>query len=153
MEKQEARRCINQRIGRTVKALLRARGLTARQLGDAIGEPETTVSKLTKGRQSWQADTLQDAAKALDVEIAVLYLDAQQALEMVGLAPEAASALLRNTGLLTASSGCTTDNASRRGSQKRVARNRGDDAATFSARAGHGNANRRVTANPEEVAA
>lgn len=73
MDRRADRAAANERIGTTVKALLRFRGMTARQLGDAIGEPETTLSKLIKGRQSWQAVTLHDTAAALTVDLPVLF--------------------------------------------------------------------------------
>lgn len=99
MERRAERTRTNERIGRTVKALLRYRGMTARQLGDAIGEAETTVSKLTKGRQSWQAVTLNDTADVLDVEVAVLFTSPVEALERVGMTHEAAETFVRNSGL------------------------------------------------------
>lgn len=90
---------MNGRIGGTVRALLAARGMTARQLGDAIGQPETTVSKLTRGRQSWQADDLFSAAQALDVELSTLWLSPYDALREAGLNQEAALKLLGGIGV------------------------------------------------------
>lgn len=99
MERRADRAAANVRIGTTVKALLRFRGMTARQLGDAIGEAETTLSKLIKGRQSWQAVTLQDTATALSVDPAVLFESPMSALGRAGMAPDDAAALLRNAGM------------------------------------------------------
>ena len=99
VDKKRERAEVNERIGLTVKALLRYRGMTARQLGDAIGEPETTVSKLTKGRQVWQAATLHDTAEVLAVELPMLFEGPTDALVSLGMSEADAEVLLRNSGI------------------------------------------------------
>lgn len=94
VEKQAERKQADRRIGRTAKALLKCQGKTARWLSDEIGEPETTTSKLLRGTQAWHPLQLRDAARALNVEVDVLYEDAADALRQINYPAEMIPGLL-----------------------------------------------------------
>lgn len=61
------------RLGRDIKALREARGLSQRQLGERIGTTQSAVARLEAGGSPPSLSTLERVAEALGVEIDVQF--------------------------------------------------------------------------------